>query len=66
MILRGKHICHTEVNHQLLLRLEVNFTCYAPISVKPQGAMGNPGDSDSFLTLHPGGYDNGAQIQGKF
>ncbi len=39
----------------------------APVSVNPQGTpMGNPGDSDSFLTSHPAGYDNGIQTQGQF
>ncbi len=36
----------------------------APISVNRQG--GNHGDSDSFLTSHPMGYDNGVQTQGQF
>ncbi len=28
--------------------------------------MDNPGDSDSFLTSHPGGYDNCVQTQWQF
>ncbi len=28
-------------------------------------AVGNPGDTDSFLTSHPGGYDNDVQTQGQ-
>ncbi len=40
---------------------------YAPVSVNPQwGGMDNPGDSDSFLTSHPVGYDNGVQTQEQF
>ncbi len=35
---------------------------YAPVSVNP---WGNPGDSDSFLTSHQGGYDHGVQPQGQ-
>ncbi len=27
----------------------------------PGPSMGNPGNSDSFLTFHPGDYDNGGQ-----
>ncbi len=42
-------------------------TVYAPVSVNPRGApTGNPGDSHSFLTSHPGGYDNGVLTQGQF
>ncbi len=36
----------------------------SPDSVNPQGPpIGNPWNSDSFLTSHPEDYDNGVQTQ---
>ncbi len=42
-------------------------TCLCNSQCEPQGGpMGNPNDSDSSITPHPGGYDNGVQTQEQF
>ncbi len=42
------------------------FDGYGSVNVNSRRAGGNPGESDSFLTSHPGGYENGVQTQGQF
>ncbi len=37
--------------------------CTSQLESPRGGLAGNPGDSDSFLTSHTGGYDNGVQMQ---
>ncbi len=53
------HLGRVDMGHLIVV-----CVTYAPVSVIP-GVTGNPGDSDSFLTSHPGGYDNGVQTQGQ-
>ncbi len=49
-----------------------NFMTTFPYCLKvkdqsvPTPPMGNPEDSDSFLTFYPSGYDNDVQAQGQF